>query len=134
MKRIACPYCDRAAELVTGAEIYPHRHDLFGLKFWRCEPCGAHVGCHKAGAWIPELHCASDGTIPLGRLANAELRRVKARAHAAFDPLWKSRRMSRREAYTWLARELAISVPNCHIGAFDLPQCFAVIAAVEALE
>jgi hypothetical protein len=30
-----CPYCDREAALTTGAKIYPHRADLFGLKFWR---------------------------------------------------------------------------------------------------
>jgi hypothetical protein len=121
--KVHCPYCDRPAELVTGAAIYPHRADLLGKKFWRCESCGAHVGCHDAGK-------NGDGTVPLGRLANAELRRWKQRAHAAFDPLWKARHMSRRAAYAWLADQLGISVANCHVGMFDVDACKAVVAAV----
>ena len=66
---------------------------------------------------------------PLGRLANAELRRAKSAAHAAFDPLWKSKRMKRRDAYGWLARELGISRDNCHIGMFDIAACRAVVRA-----
>ena len=129
--RVVCPYCDRPAELVTGRKLYQHRPDLFPLKFWQCDPCGAYVGCHKAGAWVPELRKTSDGTIPLGRLANAELRKAKSAAHAAFDPLWKSRAIHRREAYSWLASELGISIANCHIGMFDVDQCRAVVAAVQ---
>mgnify|MGYP001068973319 CR=1 FL=1 len=130
---MTCPYCDRAAALVTGAVIYPHRPDLFGLKFWQCEPCDAYVGCHKAGARVgPGV--ISDGTLPLGRLANAALRRAKSAAHAAFDPLWKSRVMKRREAYAWLAKELGISSANCHIGMFDVDACQAVVAVVKARE
>lgn len=126
-----CPYCDRKAELVPGLVIYPHRPDLAYKSFWRCEPCGAHVGCHpqankrgKGGI--------GDGTVPLGRLANAELRRAKQAAHAAFDPLWRSREMSRRDAYAWLAGALGISPDNCHIGMFDVDGCRAVVSAVNA--
>lgn len=124
--RVTCDYCHRDAMLVTGNVIYPHRPDLYALKFWQCEPCDAYVGCHKAGKG------QGDGTKPLGRLANAELRRAKSDAHAAFDPLWKSRRMKRREAYAWLAAQLGISVNNCHIGMFDVDGCRAVVAAVQA--
>jgi hypothetical protein len=125
--RVTCDYCDRVAELVTGAAIYPHRPDLFGRRFWRCAPCGAWTGCHEPGKG------QGDGTKPLGRLANAELRRAKQAAHAAFDPLWKSRSMSRHEAYRWLAGELGISFENCHIGMFDVDGCRAVVSAVRAL-
>jgi hypothetical protein len=128
--KVVCPYCDRPAALVTGAAIYPHRPDLFGLKFWQCAPCDAYVGCHKAGAHVDGV--ISDGTLPLGRLANAALRKAKSAAHAAFDPLWKSRSMKRGEAYRWLARELGISSANCHIGMFDIDACRAVVAAVKA--
>lgn len=126
---ITCPYCDRPAVLATGNEIYPHRPDLFDLKFWRCAPCGAWVGCHKAGARVDGV--TSDGTLPLGRLANAELRKAKSAAHAAFDPLWRSRLMGRRQAYAWLAKELGISTANCHIGMFDVDACRAVVAVVK---
>lgn len=125
----ACPYCDKPPVLVTGRELYPHRPDLALLKFWRCDPCDAHVGCHKAGARVDAV--ISDGTLPLGRLANAELRRAKSAAHAAFDPLWMSKRMRRRDAYRWLAGELGISAANCHIGMLDVDGCKAVVAVVK---
>jgi len=133
MSAPTCPYCDRPAKLVNGNALYPHRPDLIALNFWNCSPCNAYVGCHKRGAWVPELRKTSDGTIPLGRLANAELRRAKAAAHAAFDPIWKAGVMTRREAYAWLASQLRISEANCHIGMFDADQCKAVAQAAKGL-
>ena len=110
-----CPYCDRKSELVTGNAIYPHRPDLFGKFFYRCEPCGAYVGCHP-------------GTQnPLGRLANAELRAAKQKAHAAFDPMWRGNDRSagkrRAAAYAWLSEQLGIAPQNTHIGMFDVDLC-----------
>ena len=133
MTDVTCPYCDRPAELVTGATVYPPRMDLIDLRFWRCAPCGASVGCHKAGAWmwVGGERVVSDGTLPLGRLATAELRWAKSAAHAAFDPLWKARRMTRRSASQWLAGKLGVSYDNCHIGMFDLDRCRDVLAVVK---
>ena len=129
-----CPYCNKPAVLVTGAVIYPHRPDLFALKFWQCAPCKAHVGCHKSGAVmrVGNRKVTSDGTVPLGRLANAQLRQAKSAAHAAFAPLWRAGGMQRREAYAWLADQLGITVANCHIGEFDIEGCRAVVTAVAA--
>lgn len=131
MAALHCPYCDRPAVLTTGARIYPHRPDLFALKFWQCAPCEAWVGCHKVGRGY------GDGTRPLGRLANAELRAAKSAAHAAFDPLWMAKGNkgeARKRAYRWLAQELRISEANCHIGMFDVAQCRAVVDAVTRRE
>lgn len=128
---VACPYCARPAELVGGNAIYPNRPDLFAKWFWKCSPCGAWVGCHPP-VRHPRRPGIGDGTVPMGRLANAELRKAKQAAHAAFDPLWKSRQMTRAAAYAWLAEQLGISVSNCHIGMFDVDGCKAVIAAVQA--
>ena len=122
-----CPYCAAAAELVTGAEIYPHRPDLAALQFWQCKPCDAFVGCHKADSGY------GDGTRPLGRLANAALRKAKMRAHAAFDPLWKTRQMGRRNAYALLARKLGIPVEQAHIGEFDEAMCARVVEVCKTL-
>jgi hypothetical protein len=119
---LQCPYCDRPARLVKGRAIYPHRPDLAHRNFWRCDPCDAHVGCHNNGTKDK----------PLGRLANAELRRAKQAAHAAFDPLWKSGAMKRKEAYAWLAESLGIAEQNTHIGMFDVDSCRAVVAVVAA--
>jgi hypothetical protein len=113
----SCAYCGQLAALVTGAAIYPHRPDLHAKQFWACDPCGAWVGVHP-------------GTVrPLGRLANAELRRAKMRAHAAFDPLWRNGLTDRRSAYSLLAEELGISREACHVGYFDVPTCERVVVA-----
>ena len=132
---VICDYCDRPAKLVTGNVIYPHRTDLFSKKFWQCEPCGAYVGCHPADT--KHQRGDGDGAKPMGRLANAELRRAKQAAHAAFDPLWLSsadRRGARAKAYAWLAEAIGISKANCHIGMFDVDRCKAVVSAVRNKE
>lgn len=117
-----CPYCKATAEKVTGKEIYPHRPDLYPLVFYRCTPCGAHVGCHR-------------GTDkPLGMLANADLRTARICAHEAFDQLWREKlpgKMTRSQAYFWLADKLGLSVEKCHIGMFNEAQCRQVELAVE---
>lgn len=116
--------------------IYPRRVDLATLKFWSCAPCRAYVGCHKAGAhmFINGKKVVSDGTTPLGRLADADLRTAKQKAHAAFDPLWthdENRSKARKREYKWLANALGINPDDCHIGEFDLDQCFKVELACD---
>jgi len=116
-ERLTCPYCDRDAKLVRGNVIYPHRPDLAPKWFYQCVPCDAYVGCH------PKT------TTPLGRPANARLRRARNAAHAAFDPLWRSGEMRRTEAYAWLSEAIGLSRSNCHVGMMDEAQCAAVVAA-----
>jgi hypothetical protein len=123
---VPCPYCGNHAALVGGARIYPSRPDLARLRFWLCAPCDAYVGCHKAGEWIPGVG-HSDGTLPLGRLADVRLRASKRRAHAAFDALWKSGRMKRRDAYRWLATRMGKQPEDCHIGMFGVDECSEVV-------
>lgn len=120
-----CPYCQASSQLVGADVIYPHRPDLSHKRFYACAPCAAWVGCH-------------DGTlVPLGRLANAELRKAKIAAHAAFDPLWQARRKwegcsktrARGAEYAWLATELGIDRRECHIGLFDVDLCIRTTEA-----
>lgn len=113
--RVICPYCGNDAKMVDGIVIYPHRPDLRDKTFWLCKPCAAWVGCHPGTG----KH--------LGRLANAELRRAKQSAHAVFDPIWKQREMSRKNAYAWLSGALGIPNEQCHIGMFDLSMCKEVV-------
>jgi len=115
-----CPYCSNFSDFVTGKEIYPHRSDLFNLNFYRCEPCKAYVGTHKGT------------TQPLGRLANAELRKAKSEAHRAFDPLWRNKTISRTKAYKWLAKKLDMPVKDCHIGMFNVDQCRGVLEIMKS--
>jgi len=111
-----CDYCTKEAELKKGDFLYPHRPDLYHLSFWVCFDCEAYVGCHK-----------NLDNKPLGRLAKKDLRRKKMVAHGCFDKLWKSYRMKRFEAYTWLADKLNINKKKCHIGSFDIDTCNRVI-------
>lgn len=123
--KVICPYCRQPAVLVKGDHIYPHRMDLYQLNFWNCDPCFAYVGCHKKGAKVDGVK--SDGTIPLGRLADPYLRRAKSQAHAAFDPIWKNNHLTRSEAYKRLAIQLGIPKKECHIGMFDIEMCMKVV-------
>lgn len=113
---INCDYCGKSAVLVTGEKIYPQRPDLHSLQFWSCAPCQAWVGCHR-----------NSDAIPLGRLANARLRRAKRAAHSAFDPMWRSGGRTRRAAYEWLSKHLGVDVKDCHIGMFDIERCNQVV-------
>lgn len=47
--QIHCCGCGETvtARLTDGREIYPHRQDLSGLPFWKCDTCGNYVGCHR---------------------------------------------------------------------------------------
>jgi hypothetical protein len=110
---------------VKGKDIYPRRPELADKNFWRCVPCNAHVGCHQKN-----IKLRFRGDEPLGRLADANLRLAKKSAHAAFDPLWASGRISRTDAYAWLATRLGITPEKCHIGDFDISMCRAVEHAV----
>ena len=115
---VICHYCSQPAKLVGGSQIYPTRADLFDLKFWQCKPCGAYVGCHK-----PTRYNKFDPTVPLGRLADGQLRKAKSAAHLVFDRIWKDGYKTRSEAYAWLAANLNIELGDCHIGEFDVDMC-----------
>jgi len=115
--KVQCGYCSKLAKLTTGEEIYPHRKDLYSKFFWKCEPCGAYVGTHSES----QYH------LPLGRLANKNLRELKSQAHKVFDPIWKSGNKTRSEAYSWLASQLNINIKFCHIGLASESQCKRII-------
>lgn len=114
-----CPHCGGACTIVNNAEIYGRE---FGEWPWAvlCTGCRAYVGLHPFTG------------IPLGTLATAPIRKARSEAKAAFQPLWQSGRMSRSDAYAWLAGALGIAkVEECHIGWFDVEQCQAVVRAVQ---
>jgi hypothetical protein len=87
--------------------------------FYNCAPCGAFVGVHE-------------GTLkPLGVPAVAEHRKAKSAAHRAFDPLWRSKEMSRTEAYAWLALVMNMTKKDCHIGKMSIQNCLRVTVIME---
>lgn len=114
-----CPYCKFECILVYGDSIYPHRPDLFHKPFWLCIKCKAWAGCHPGT------------TKRMGRVANVETRRLKMAAHAVFDPIWKSRKMSRKKAYKWLQEQTGLSERDCHIGWMEDSDLSRVITICE---
>tara|TARA_Y100000310_G_scaffold281775_1_gene302514 strand:+ start:1145 stop:1627 length:483 start_codon:yes stop_codon:yes gene_type:complete len=118
-----CPYCGNRSALVQGDTVYPHRPDLHNKNFYYCnyQHDPAYVGCHP-------------GTKePLGRLADANLRKLKSRTHQVFDPLWRQNHFdTRKHAYRWLAERLSIEEKDCHIGMFDEMTCTLAIGACYA--
>lgn len=110
-RTVECNYCGGPAELHGGPAVYPDRKDLQDRCFWVCWNCRAWVGCH------------SGTDRPFGGLANDELRHARISAHASFDPLWEQGRMTRRDAYAWLAKALGIPKEQCHIGMLCLADC-----------
>lgn len=117
-----CRYCQTPAVLTRYGDVdYPYFVDYGPI--WVCAPCRAWVGCH------PGTEKA------LGRLANAELRKAKQEAHAAFDRLWQrkikkeqcSKSYARKAGYRWLSEQLGIPFKKTHIGYFDVEQCRRVV-------
>lgn len=119
--KVTCDYCGKPAKLIDSALLYGMSYGMV----WSCDPCGAYVGCHKN----------SKNHIPLGRLANPELRMWKRKAHAYFDPLWQrkmemqgcAKNVARQAGYKWLSKMLNIPAEKCHIGMFDVETCRKVV-------
>ncbi len=107
-----CPYCGRETELIDSAEIYG------GVSYgwiYICRPCDAYVGCHR------------NSTLALGRLANAELRQAKKKAHHYFDQIHKNGLMGRQKSYRLLSEQLNIEKKITHIGMSDVAQCERIV-------
>lgn len=114
-----CPYCGADAVPTTGRHVYPKRPDLASLRFIACTKCDARVGCHRHNGR------------PLGTLANAELRALRARCHNIFDGIWRAaperiREYVRRGAYVWLSCELGVQA--AHFGHMDEAQARRALA------
>ncbi|SAK61043.1 hypothetical protein AWB79_02764 [Caballeronia hypogeia] len=123
-----CDYCGMQATLVhAGDDAYPYRDDHGPL--WLRADCLAWVGVFPR----------STRHVPLGRLADARLRELKAKLHAALEPLVaaKVRRdgcnvfEARAKAMKWLAGEIGADAEKCSIHSLDADQCERAIAVVE---
>lgn len=113
-----CPFCSSSVSLVDSAKVYRRSYGFIYLCD-RYPYCDARVGCHPG----------SDK--PLGTLADRELRQWRSLAHRHFDPLWKSRIFtSRNAAYKWLAKAMKLPPALTHVAMFDIRQCQKAIAVV----
>ena len=113
-----CRYCGGVIRLVPAESVYGEstvKLGMAGEKLYQCQNCNARVGCHKGS------------TRPLGNVANEMLRLKRMEAHRVFDDSWRSRHMSRTQAYKWLSQQLRIPLKRTHIGGFEMDQCQKVI-------
>ena len=65
--------------------------------------------------------------IPLGTVANRELRELRAEAPRQFDKLYKHGYMSKHDAYQWLGGILSVPAKQAHIAQLSLLSCNLVI-------
>lgn len=110
-----CPYCNRPSEYVDSFEVYGKSYGMMYL----CRECQAWVGVHRG----------TDQA--LGRLAKRQLREWKIKAHNAFDQIWRTKKLSRDNAYYWLSIQLGIDREITHMGMFDVDQCKKVVQICE---
>lgn len=111
-RHIYCCGCEKMvmAELVEGADVYPHRKDLAKLPFWRCGRCTNFVGCH---------HKTADRTRPLGVIPTPELKAARQQIHAVLDPLWQSGKYRRGQVYARLSKALGYTYHTANIRTIE---------------
>ena len=111
-----CPYCGSHSVLRSADGIY--RNNSRNTMLYVCSrfpACDSYVRVHP-------------GTkIPMGTMANRELRALRNEAHHYFDQLHKKGHMSKEDAYQWLASILATPMGQAHIGLLGDYYCRLVI-------
>ena len=111
-----CPYCGSHTILRSADGIY--RDNTRDEMLYVCKnypACDSYVRVQR-------------GTqIPLGTVANRELRELRAEAHRQFDKLYKHGYMSKHDAYQWLGGILGVPAQQAHIARLSLLSCDLVI-------
>jgi len=115
-RKVICQYCQQEAVFMTTEQFYGRD---YGTNMWVCRPCNAYVGTHKRT------------DVPLGTLANKELREWRKKAHAVVDPLWRGRRKSRTQVYSWIQHVMKMTKEEAHIGMMDVEDCKRLIQFAE---
>ena len=114
--RMRCPYCGSPVVYRSADGIY-HENSK-GVMLYVCSrypECDAYVRVH-AGT-----------NIPVGTLANQELRSLRRMAHHYFDQLYQSGSMTKQDAYQWLADLVCAPLSEAHIGYLGEYYCKQVI-------
>lgn len=111
-----CPYCGSPVIYRSADGIYHDNSNKTMLYVCSHYPeCDAYVRVH-AGT-----------NIPVGSLANHELRTLRRTAHHYFDQLYQSGMMSKQDAYQWLADLICAPLSEAHIGYLGEYYCKQVI-------
>lgn len=114
-----CPYCGSKVKYRDSKVIY--RSKSYGMVYVcsKYPKCDAYVGVH------------SGYNIPLGTMANRELRELRKKCHRIFDRIWKEGVMTRGETYHWLARAMKRRRKDTHFAWFNLKECLTAVKIVE---
>lgn len=117
-KQIRCPYCGAKATLRPSSAVYGDAAKTDGYLYVcdRYPKCDSYVGAHKKTK------------LPMGTLANGDLRNKRIQAHKAFDWMWKSGLMTKWQAYKWMQGKLDLSDEQAHIAMFNEFMCDRLIA------
>lgn len=107
-----CHYCSGGVRLASHKEVYGGREYGDWPYIYLCNSCAAYVGLHP------------NTDLPLGTLANAELRNARKLNKRHFITLSKANDWSRSKAYKWLAGKLGIDISECHWSWFNITQCY----------
>ena len=116
--QIRCPYCGAKATLRPSSSVYGNTTKIDGFLYVcdRYPKCDAYVTAHR------------QSRLPMGTLANGDLRHKRIEAHKAFDWLRKSGLMPKRQAYKWMQAKLGLNEDQAHIAKFSAFMCDQLIA------
>ncbi len=111
-----CPYCGAPVVFKSADGIYRDNSNNTMLYVCARYPaCDAYVRTHPGT------------TIPVGEMANGQLRELRRTAHRYFDQLHQAGYMSKKEAYRWLAATISATLSQAHIGYLGEYYCRQVI-------
>ncbi|WP_313529249.1 zinc-finger-containing protein [Anaerotignum sp.] len=116
--KIRCPYCGAHAVLRPSTAVYQDkaRPGRYVYVCARYPLCDSYVGAHK-------------GTLlPMGTLANGDLRNKRIQAHRAFNRLWESGAMKKWQAYQWMQAKFGLCSKQAHIAMFSTYMCDKLIS------
>jgi ribosomal protein L37AE/L43A len=116
MKSNRCPYCGSHTILRSADGIY--KSNGAGTMLY---VCSKYPACDAYVRVLPGT------TIPVGSLANGNLRALRLEAHHYFDRIYQTGIMSRDEAYEWLSDVLQTPLSQSHIGLMGEYYCRQVI-------
>ena len=125
MKRpyIKCQYCGSQAYLRPASVLNKTEKADADAMFYVCARypvCDAYVTANAGNL------------MPMGTLANRQLRQKRRAAHVALNRLWQSNIMTRKEAYRWLQLQLGVEEEDAHIARFLDYRCDETIRLCES--
>lgn len=109
-KQLTCPECQSPMHLRSGS---------FG-KFYQCDrwpKCRIKQEVDEAGETT-------------ARVGTKFEKAARTAAHAWFDLLWTTGRMTQQQAYQWLQQATGKTKKQAHIGLFGVAECDSLVSTV----